>query len=93
MTKRTIFNDGKDICGTPEIGIIIWNYISGNLKVHIPFSPLFLLGLNPKIVSEIRTKIEIVCFGPLFMTKTTYMSYNMYIYAKVYYMVIKFCVL
>lgn len=27
------------------------------------------------------------------MTKTTYMSYNMYIYAKVYYMVIKFCVL
>lgn len=43
--------------GTLEIGIILSNYVPGNLKVHMTFSPVFLLGINPKIMSEIRTEI------------------------------------
>lgn len=46
----------------PEIGITIWNYIPGNLEIHMPFSLAFLLGLNSKI-SEKRTEIGIICLG------------------------------
>lgn len=58
-------------CGTFKICIISFTNLPGKLKGHRPFSPVFFLGLKPKIISEIKTEIGIGCHDTLFMIKTT----------------------